>query len=207
MHLTKQKRMRYLLLSGLLAFLMTSIALFFKTETETSRMNTIGIWVNGLEVCIKRLHDAINNVTIPQQPEPPIDIMPVPGPIFPDPEIPEDGIYLCVDQPPRFPGCQKSTAPQCAEQKLFAFIYENLRLPSEAINAKIEGRVIMQFIIEPGGEITNVRVVRDIGYGCGNEAMRVVNLMNYMDAKWVPGKHNGKNVRVKYHLPITFKLM
>lgn len=200
--------MRYLFLSGLLAILMTSIGLFFKaTEIETSLMETIGTWGNGIDVSIKRLHEAINLVTIPRQPEPPVDVIPiVPDPIYPELEIPEDGIYLVVDQMPRFPGCEKSTAPQCAEQKLLAFIYENLRLPSEAINAKIEGRVIMQFIIEPDGEITNVRVVRDIGYGCGTEATRIVKLMNHMDAKWVPGKHDGKNVRVKFHLPITFKL-
>jgi protein TonB len=66
----------------------------------------------------------------------------------------------------------------------------------------IEGRVILNFIVEKDGSLSDVRIVRDIGGGCGKEAVRLVQAM----PKYLPGKQNGQAVRVKYTLPVAFKL-
>jgi protein TonB len=64
----------------------------------------------------------------------------------------------------------------------------------------------VQFVVEKDGKITDANVVRDIGAGCGEEALRVVNSMNSMGEKWTPGKQRGKSVRVQFTLPVSFKL-
>ena len=81
-------------------------------------------------------------------------------------------------------------------------IERNLVDPQLAKDNKIEGKVYVTFVVEKDGSISGVKVLRDIGYGCGAEAIRVVMKM----PKWNPGKHRGKPVRVQYNLPIVFKL-
>ena len=108
-------------------------------------------------------------------------------------EIEEEEIFTVVETQPQFPG---------GDDSLYNFIYSNLRYPELAICTKMEGRVFITFVVEKDGSITNVKIIRDIGGGCGHEAKRVVEMM----PKWIPGKQNGKTVRVQYNLPITFKL-
>ncbi|HLF62689.1 MAG TPA: energy transducer TonB [Saprospiraceae bacterium] len=125
-------------------------------------------------------------------------------------KTPEE-IFKVVEQMPRFPGCEELEGHndqkyQCAQQKLLEFVYENLQYPSEARIAGVEGRVVVQFVVEEDGEITDVLAVRDIGYGCGAEVERIVISMNSMDEKWTPGKQRGKPVRVVFTLPVSFKL-
>ena len=110
-----------------------------------------------------------------------------------EPESSEEEIFTVVEVQPQFPG---------GEDSLYNFIYSNLRYPELAICTKMEGRVFITFVVEKDGSITNVRILRDIGGGCGQEAKRVVEMM----PKWIPGKQNGKTVRVQYNLPVTFKL-
>ena len=88
------------------------------------------------------------------------------------------------------------------EQKLFEFIGKNVVYPQEAIDAGIEGKVFVEFYIEKDGTVCDAKVLRGIGYGCDEEALRVIGLM----PKWSPGKQRGKAVRVRYTLPINFKL-
>ena len=88
------------------------------------------------------------------------------------------------------------------EQKLFEFIGKNVVYPKEAIEAGVEGRVFVEFYIEKDGTVCDAKVLRGIGYGCDEEALRVIGLM----PKWSPGKQRGKAVRVRYTLPINFKL-
>ncbi|MCO6460539.1 MAG: energy transducer TonB [Saprospiraceae bacterium] len=106
----------------------------------------------------------------------------------------ENKIFLIVEQQPEFPG---------GIGAMYKWIGENLKYPSEARNNGLQGKVIIQFTVEKNGSIENVKVVRDgVGGGAGDEAMRVVKKM----PNWKPGKQNGKNVRVQYTLPVTFKL-
>ena len=85
-------------------------------------------------------------------------------------------------------------------EALYKFVEENLIIPQEAVEKGLKGRVCVQFIIDTDGTVTNPRVLRDIGGGCGEEALRIVKLM----PKWIPGKLNGNIVRVRYVLPYAF---
>lgn len=85
---------------------------------------------------------------------------------------------------------------------MLKFIYDNIQYPGIARENGVEGTVVVQFVVEKDGSITDVKVIRDIGAGCGAEAMRVVNKM----PKWNPGKQRGRPVRVQFNLPVKFKL-
>ena len=101
-------------------------------------------------------------------------------------------------------GCIVETVPSFrgGQQKLFEFIGNNVVYPQEAIDAGVEGRVFVEFYIEKDGTVTDGKVLKGIGYGCDEEALRVVESM----PKWQPGMQRGKAVRVRYTLPINFKL-
>ena len=105
----------------------------------------------------------------------------------------EEEIFMVVEEDPEFPGGIDS---------LYAFIRRNLHYPEEAWNNKIEGTVYVTFSVEKDGSISNVKLLRDIGGGCGAEAVRVVKLM----PKWKPGKQRGIPVRTQFNLPIKFKM-
>ena len=102
-------------------------------------------------------------------------------------------VFQVVEEMPDFPG---------GTTKLTEYLAQNIEYPQEALVKCIQGRVFVNFIVEPDSTITNVSVVRSLGYGCDEEALRVVKMM----PKWKPGKQHGKNVRVGYILPINFKL-
>jgi TonB family protein len=120
-------------------------------------------------------------------------------------------IYDVVQMPPRFPVCEGldttiAVKQKCAEQQLLAFFYQNINYPYEARRQNIEGTIVVRFVVEKDGTISNSEVMRDIGAGCGEEALRIVNAMNGLGLKWVPGLQNGQPVRARYVLPIKFKL-
>lgn len=83
------------------------------------------------------------------------------------------------------------------------FLSKNIRYPSIAVEIGLQGRVTCQFVINKDGSIEDVQVVRSVDPSLDKEAMRVIKLM----PKWQPGIQNGKPVRVKYYLPVNFKLM
>ncbi len=105
----------------------------------------------------------------------------------------EEEIFVVVEEDPQFPGGMDS---------LYAFIQRNLRYPEKAFNDKIEGTVYVTFSVEKDGSIGAIKILRDIGGGCGEEAVRVVKMM----PKWIPGKQRGIPVRTQFNLPIKFKL-
>jgi TonB family protein len=80
------------------------------------------------------------------------------------------------------------------------FFEENLQYPHAAAKKKIKGEVIVSFDVDTDGALSNIKIVKDIGGGCGAEAVRVVKLMPNL----IPGIKNGKPVTVKYKLPVTF---
>ncbi len=104
---------------------------------------------------------------------------------------------------PLFGGCSDKA---CSDQKLIEYLYKNLKYPAIARENGVEGRVYIQFVVERDGSITDGNIVRDIGAGCGQAALKVVNDMNNLATKWQPGKQRGKAVRVLYTLPVTFRL-
>jgi len=104
-----------------------------------------------------------------------------------------DKVFEKVEDMPEFPG---------GEQAMMDFVSKNVVYPEEAINKGIAGRVFVGFIVEKDGSVSEVKVLRGIGGGCDEEAVRVVKSM----PKWKPGKMKGKPVRVSYMMPIIFKL-
>ena len=89
------------------------------------------------------------------------------------------------------------------------FIYRYIKVPKKfRRNREISrGTVVAQFVIERDGQISNIRIVRDIGYNCGKEAMKVIEKMQKADIRWIPGKlESGEPVRVQFNMPIKFKL-
>ena len=98
-----------------------------------------------------------------------------------------------VEQMPQFPG---------GPAALMEYLSKNVRYPEEAYKNGIQGRVIATFVIEKDGSITEARVVKSVDSQIDAEALRVVNSM----PNWIPGRQNGEPVRVKYTVPITFKL-
>ena len=87
-------------------------------------------------------------------------------------------------------------------QALFEYLSQNVKYPADAENQKVEGRVIATFIVETDGTINNVEVVKPVFPSLDAEASRVLSGM----PKWTPGKQSGKEVRVKYTVPINFNL-
>lgn len=106
---------------------------------------------------------------------------------------PQDEVFTVTEQMPEFPGGQEA---------LMEFIRSNIRYPEQAKDLGIQGKVICSFVVDKSGEISKVNVLRGIGHGCDQEAVRVLRAM----PKWKPGKQNGKAVNVKYNIPISFKL-
>ncbi|NLI72459.1 MAG: TonB family protein [Bacteroidales bacterium] len=102
-------------------------------------------------------------------------------------------VYEVVEEPPVFPG---------GEMGMFQYLMMNIKYPAEAQKQKIEGRVMVQFVVNEIGKIESSKILRGIDPLLDAEALRVVNSM----PNWTPGKQGGKNVSVRYTLPIQFKL-
>lgn len=122
--------------------------------------------------------------TITQQAPPPVE----------EKKIVEDNkVFDVVEQMPDFPGGMSA---------LMSYLNKNIRYPVVAEENGIQGRVIVTFVVERNGSITDVQVVKSVDPSLDKEAIRVVKSM----PNWIPGKQNGSAVRVKYTLPVTFRL-
>ena len=87
-------------------------------------------------------------------------------------------------------------------EALYQYLAENIQYPEQAKTDGVQGRVMVRFVVEKDGSITGAEVLRGIGGGCDEEALRVVNEM----PNWTPGKQNGEAVRTQFNLPVVFKL-
>jgi TonB family protein len=105
----------------------------------------------------------------------------------------EGEVFMVVEEMPEFPGGMG----ECMK-----WLGQNIKYPAEAKEKGVEGRVIVQFVVEKDGTIVNAKVVRGVDPDLDAEALRVVN----QSPKWKPGKQKGEAVRVKYTLPIMFRL-
>lgn len=105
----------------------------------------------------------------------------------------ENGVYPVAEEMPEFPG---------GMNELFKYLSQNLQYPTEAQKQKIQGRVVIQMVIDADGNVTNPRILRSENPLLDKEALRLANEM----PKWISGKQNGKAIAVKYTIPIMFKL-
>lgn len=121
---------------------------------------------------------------------------------YPDPldgriEVMKDGansdIYIVVEEQPEFPDGLSA---------MMKWLKEHISYPAVAQEGRIQGRVIVNFVVEKDGSISNVQVVRGVDPSLDKEAVRVVESM----PNWKPGKHKGENARVRFTLPVSFRL-
>lgn len=119
-------------------------------------------------------------------------------------------IFRIAQQMPRFPGCEDllsdSDKKDCSNKKMLEYIYSHLTYPEDAKINGIEGKVLSQFIINTDGSVSDIQIIQDIGGGCGQAVIDLLQKMNDMPEKWIPGRQSGKNVDVVYTLPIKFKM-
>ena len=117
---------------------------------------------------------------------------PPPPPPAPKPEV-SNKVFDIVEEMPSFPGGQGA---------LMSFLNSNIKYPVVAQENGVQGRVIVGFVVERDGSITDVKVMRSVDPSLDREAQRVVKAM----PRWKPGKQNGSAVRVKYTVPVVFRL-
>ena len=112
----------------------------------------------------------------------------------PEPKpVEETKVFEVVEQMPSFPG---------GDAALMAYLRDNMKYPVVAAENGVQGRVVVSFVVERDGSITDVKVARSVDPSLDREAVRVVKSMPH----WIPGKQNGSAVRVKYNVPVSFKL-
>ena len=105
----------------------------------------------------------------------------------------ENKVFEVVEQMPSFPG---------GSGALMQYLSKNTKYPPVAEENGIQGRVVCSFVIERDGSVSDVRIIKSVDPSLDKEAIRVVSSM----PKWIPGRQNGQMVRVKYNLPVTFRL-
>jgi TonB family protein len=132
-------------------------------------------------------------VVVEQAPAAQEKVKPVEMPNAMKVEKAEKEAFDVVEQMPQFPG---------GPAALMQFLSQSVKYPKEAFEKGIQGRVIANFVVEKDGSITEARIVKSVDPLLDAEALRVVGIM----PKWAPGTQNGEPVRVKYTIPITFRL-
>jgi periplasmic protein TonB len=122
----------------------------------------------------------------------------------PPPPVPQKKVTKTKDESGRVAYTQVKVMPQFpgGEDARMQYMVKAIKYPTAAKETGIQGTVNISFIVEKNGTITNTKVVKGIGSGCDEEALRVVKEM----PKWKPGKHKGKAVRVQMVMPIKFAL-
>lgn len=103
----------------------------------------------------------------------------------------EEEVYTVADVMPEFPG---------GNEKMLDFLEKNLHYPQLAKENGTQCRVVVGFVVNTEGKLENITIRKDVGWGCGEEAIRVIKKM----PDWKPGLHRGKTVKVRYILPVTF---
>ncbi|MFB2120446.1 energy transducer TonB [Parapedobacter sp. 2B3] len=104
-----------------------------------------------------------------------------------------DDLFVAVEIEPAFPGGMEA---------FFKYVQKNYRYPAPAVESGVKGQVILSFIVERDGSLTDIHIVRDLKFGTGEEAVRLLKA----SPKWSPGIQNGRKVRVAYTLPIALDL-
>lgn len=105
----------------------------------------------------------------------------------------ENKVFDVVEQQPQYPG---------GPSAMMSYLSSNIKYPAAAAENGIQGRVVVQFVVEKNGSVSDVRVVKSVDPSLDKEAIRVVSGMR----NWTPGKQNGQSVRCKFTLPVQFKL-
>ena len=144
---------------------------------KTKKENVSGLWMRLLTTLSVLAILLMANTTVMAQ----------------DKKVADNKIYEAPEVMPEYPG---------GMQAMMNFIGENVKYPDDAIEKNISGKAYVTFVVEKDGSVSEAKIMKGVCESIDKEALRVVKAM----PKWTPGKMNGKNVRVSYTLPITFKL-
>jgi len=125
-------------------------------------------------------------------------------------------IYDFVDNAPypllnscaakQHPGWTLDSVRRCADRMLLTLLARNMRYPEAARQKNIEGTVVASFVVEPDGRMSHLKILKDIGEGCGEESLRVLAALGEAGLRWSPGTNKGQPVRVRQSLPLRFRL-
>src|ERR1035437_8043532 len=107
--------------------------------------------------------------------------------------ISSNGIYDVVEKMPQYPG---------GDQALMEFLSKHIEYPTVAQNNRIQGKVILGFVVSKTGKLEDLQILRSLDPSLDKEALRVVKLLGY----WIPGEQKGEKVSVRYTLPVVFRL-
>lgn len=139
-----------------------------------------------------------------ENPLPPVNV-----PLPPDPieEKTDDIPFIVVEHMPRYGDCNdeemsKTEKYECSSLAIMKYMSEVIRYPAMARENGIEGTVVIRFIVDEKGSLLQPEIIRDIGGGCGQEALRAVKKMQH----WEPGRQRNRKVKVYFNLPVRFKL-
>jgi protein TonB len=119
-------------------------------------------------------------------------------PVAPVGPIESDEPEVCNQCIETFP--EQAAEPVGGYSAFYSLMRDNMKYPKKARNFEVEGRVFVEFVVNRDGSVVDTKVIKGVGYGCDEEAMRVIGL-----SKWNPGKQRGRPVRVKMVLPVVFK--
>jgi len=106
----------------------------------------------------------------------------------------------------RHQGWTADSVRRCSELKLFSLLSANIRYPDEAREKNIQGTTVVTFVVETNGQIKDIKLLKDIGGGCGEETMRVLKAIDQAGLRWKPAQIQGKPVRMRQSLPLRFRL-
>jgi TonB family protein len=112
---------------------------------------------------------------------------------LPEKDPTDENVFIAVEVMPEYPG---------GTQAMMVYISKNMKYPVDALAAKITGKVFVSFVVDERGKVTQAKVIRGISTSCDQEALRVVKEM----PDWKPGTQSDRPVKVKYTLPVMFKL-
>lgn len=128
----------------------------------------------------------------------------------PVPPIEEDDIpHRRAEYMPSYPGCNGSTEAErrsCTERALLQYVSKHLKYPTIARVNNVTGTVVVQFVIDRQGTMKDIKILRDIGAGCGKAANKIVQKLADTGGDWQPGRQRGRAVSVIYTLPVRFQL-
>ena len=105
----------------------------------------------------------------------------------------KEEVFTVVEQAAQFPG---------GDAEMYKFLSKNIKYPAAAQRANVQGKVFLSFVVSPDGSISDIQVQKGLGFGCDEEAIRVVKSM----PRWKPGRQSGRAVKSRFNLPISFVL-
>ena len=165
-------------------------------------------WIPKYYAGEAREHSVQIHVQVPSKATQALEILKIPPPP-PLPSSRAERNYCLIneiEQMPRFAGCEdlsmtEAEKRRCSNEKVLSFVYNNFKIPKKA--DRIEGALVAQFIVEVDGSISDLKIIRDLGGGLGEELVRVINMM----PRWRPGKdYNGKIVPIRMAFPFKIRL-